>query len=68
MTVATIERLPLGCFRHPSTDVAYPGWLPGRVECQPAALHLAHHLAGWHAPARGLGGSVPAPVYEGELR
>ena len=53
VTVATIDRLPQGYFRHPSAAVA---------------VHFAHDLAGWPAPEHELPDAAPAPVYESELR
>jgi len=49
-------------------DVAYPEWMPELVRSEPAEVLFAHDLAGWHSPAPGLPGSVPAPIYESELR
>ena len=49
-------------------DLAYPAWMPELVANQPVAVHFAHDLAGWHAPAPELPASVQAPIYESELR
>ena len=82
MTLPTLDRLPLGYFRHPSADVAKyrgveirsvvivcgPAWMPSLVESRPTAVHFAHDLASWHTPPPELPTSAPAPIYESELR